>query len=231
MKQFAGTPNPRSWKETKLSTYPGGGVGSAPLGGTIHSGCGSPERGRSKPSATRASRSSTMMMEKGHGSRGGTTVTRSAIAKRRGWRRSEQGTRFSFSGDSLRLRKSKQEASSRVKNCNRYLFRVYKGPGKTRSTLRPNPLRSSNSKTKRRFLERLAHATGATRIARPVALTHRRSRQHLWQARRASLRLCHNDRVKKIVPPYLNSYPSPPPLSLSCHRDRERGRCGKVKVA
>jgi hypothetical protein len=39
----------------KLSTYPGGGVGPAPLGGTIHSGCGSPERGRSKPSATRAS--------------------------------------------------------------------------------------------------------------------------------------------------------------------------------
>jgi hypothetical protein len=25
MKRLAGTPNPRSWKETKLSTYPGGG--------------------------------------------------------------------------------------------------------------------------------------------------------------------------------------------------------------
>jgi hypothetical protein len=68
MKRLAGTPNPRSWKETKLSTYPTGGVGAAPLGGTIHSGCGSPERGRSKPSATRASRSSTVMVEKGHGS-------------------------------------------------------------------------------------------------------------------------------------------------------------------
>jgi hypothetical protein len=163
----------------------------------------------------KGSRSSTVTMEKGHGSRGGTTVPRSAIAKRRGWRRSGQGTRFSFSGYSLRLRKPKQEASSRVKNCNWSLFRVYKGPGKTRSTLRPNPPRSSNSKTKCPFLEWLARATGATRIARSVALTPRRSRQHLWQARRASLRLCHNDRVKKGAPLYLNSYPSPPPLSLS----------------
>jgi hypothetical protein len=66
---------------------PGGGVGSASLPGAIHSGCGSPERGRSKPSATRASRSSTETVEKGHGSRGGTTVTLSAIAERRWWRR------------------------------------------------------------------------------------------------------------------------------------------------
>jgi hypothetical protein len=84
MKWLAGTPNPRSWKEMKLSTYPGSGVGSAPLGGTIHSGYGSPERGRSKPSATRASRSPTVTVEKGHRSRGGTTVTLSAIAERRG---------------------------------------------------------------------------------------------------------------------------------------------------
>jgi hypothetical protein len=139
MKQLASTPNPRSWKETKLSTYPGGEVGSAPLGGTIHSGCRPPERGRSKPSETRASRSSTVMVEKGHGSRGGTTVTRSAIAKRRRWRRSGQGAWFSFSGYSLGLRKPKQEASSRVKNHHQSLFWVYKGPGKTRSTLRPNP--------------------------------------------------------------------------------------------
>jgi hypothetical protein len=158
MKRLAGTPNPRSWKETKLSTYPGGGVGSAPLGGTIHFGCGSLERGRSKPSAARASRSSIVTVEKGHGSRGRTTVTRSAITKRRGWRQSGQGARFSFSGYSLRLRKPKQEASSRVKNHHRTLFRVYKGLGKTRSTLRPNPLRNSNSKAKHPFLERLAHA-------------------------------------------------------------------------
>jgi hypothetical protein len=158
MKRLAGTPNPRSWKETKLSTYPGGGVGPAALGGTIHSGYGSPERGQSKPSVTRASRSSTVTVEKGHGSRGGTTVTRSAIAKRRGWRRSGQGAWFSSSRYSLGLRKPKQQASSRVKNHHRSHFWIYKGPGKTRSTLRPNPPRNSNSKAKRPFLERLAHA-------------------------------------------------------------------------
>jgi hypothetical protein len=139
MKRLAGTPNPRSWKETKLTTYPRGGVGSASLAGAIHSGCGSPERGRSKPSATRASRSSTVMVEKGHGSRGGTTVTLSAIAERRGWRRRKKVRGFLFSGYSLRLRKPKQKASSRVKNQRRPLFRVYKGPGEIRSTLRPNP--------------------------------------------------------------------------------------------
>jgi hypothetical protein len=96
MKRLAGTPNPRSWKEMKLTTYPGGRVGSASLAGAIHFGYGSPERERSKPSATRASRSSTVTVEKGHGSRGGTTVTLSAIAERRGWRRGGQGAQFSF---------------------------------------------------------------------------------------------------------------------------------------
>jgi hypothetical protein len=80
MKRLAGTPNPRSWKGMKLTTYPGGEVGSASLG-AIHSSCAPPERGRSKPSATRASRSPTTTMEEGHGSRGGTTVTLLAIAK------------------------------------------------------------------------------------------------------------------------------------------------------
>jgi hypothetical protein len=31
MKWLAGTPNPRSWKETKLTTYPGSEDGAAPL--------------------------------------------------------------------------------------------------------------------------------------------------------------------------------------------------------
>jgi hypothetical protein len=53
------------------------------------------------------------------------------------------------------------------------------------------------------------------RIARLVALTPRQSERHLGQARRASFRLRHDDRVEKGVPPYLNLYPSPPPLSLS----------------
>jgi hypothetical protein len=87
MKRLTGTPNPRSWKGMKLTTYLGGGVGSASLAGAIHSGYGSPERGWSRPSATRVSRSSTATVEKGHGSRGGMTVTLSAIAKQRWWRR------------------------------------------------------------------------------------------------------------------------------------------------
>jgi hypothetical protein len=86
-KRLAGIPNPRSWKGMKLTTYPGGGVRSASLPGAIHLGCGPLERGRSKPSETRASRSSTVTVEKGHGSRSGMTVALSAIAERKRWRR------------------------------------------------------------------------------------------------------------------------------------------------
>jgi hypothetical protein len=201
-----------------ISTYPDGGDGAAKLGGTIHSGCGSPERGRSKPSATRASRSSAVTVEKGHGSRGETTVTRSAITKRRGWRRSGQGARFSFSGYSLRLRKPKQEASNIVKNHHQSLFRIYKGPGKTRSTLRPNP--PQNSKLEGETpVPRTGRATAASRTTRPVALTPRQGRRHLWQAKRATLHLRHDDRVKKGAPRRSISYPFPLPLSLSYYRD------------
>jgi hypothetical protein len=45
MKRLAGTPKPRSWKEMKLTTYPGGGVGSASLAGAIHFGYSPSERG------------------------------------------------------------------------------------------------------------------------------------------------------------------------------------------
>jgi hypothetical protein len=193
MKRLAGTPNPRSWKETKLSTYPDGGDGAAPLGGAIHSGCGSPERGRSKPSATRASKSSTVTVEKGHGSRGG---TRSTITERRRWRRSGQGARLSFSGYSLRLRKPKREASSRVKNRHRSLFRIYKGPGETRSTLRPNPPRNSKLEGKTP-VPRTARTTAAPRTTRPVALTLRQGGRYLWQEKQATLHLRHDDHVKK----------------------------------
>jgi hypothetical protein len=68
-----------------------------------------------------------------------------------------------------------------------------------------------------------AHATVAPRIARPVALTPRQGKRHLWQAKRTSFRLCHDDHIKKGAPHYLNSYPFPLPISLSCYRDRERG--------
>jgi hypothetical protein len=66
-------------------------------------------------------------------------------------------------------------------------------------------------------------ATGAPRIACPVALTPRQGKRHPWQAKRALSRLRHDDHVKKGAPHYLNSYPFPLPLSLSCYRDRERG--------
>jgi hypothetical protein len=125
---------------------------------------------------------------------------------------------------SLRLRKPKQEASSRVKNHQRSLFRIYKGPGKTRSTLRPNP--SQNSKLEGETpVPRTAHActTAVPQTTRLVALTPRQDRRHLWQAKRATLHLRHNDRVKKGVPRHSISYPFPLPLSLSCNRDRERG--------
>jgi hypothetical protein len=131
---------------------------------------------------------------------------------------------FLFSGYSLKLRKPKQKASenSRVKNHHRPLFRVYKGPGEIHSTLRPNPPRNSNSKAKRPFLERLVHAQRPPRES-PVALTPQQGKRRLWQAKRALFHLRHDDRVKKGVPHHLNSYPFPPPLSLSCYRDRERG--------
>jgi hypothetical protein len=70
---------------------------------------------------------------------------------------------------------------------------------------------------------RTAHAMAAPRTTRPVALTPRQGTRHLWQAKRATLHLRHNDRVKKGAPHYSISYPFPLPLSLSCYRDRERG--------
>jgi hypothetical protein len=116
------------------------------------------------------------------------------------------------------------EASSRVKNRHRSLSRIYKSPGETRSTLRPNPPRDSKLKSET-HVSRTARArtTAASRTTCPVALTLRQDRRHLWQAKQATLHLRHNDRVKKGTPRRSISYPFPPPLSLSCHRDRERG--------
>jgi hypothetical protein len=74
------------------------------------------------------------------------------------------------------------------------------------------------------FVPRTARArtTAAPQTTRPVALTLRQDRWHLWQAKQATLHLRHNDRVKKGVPRRSISYPFPLPLSLSCYRDRER---------
>jgi hypothetical protein len=68
-----------------------------------------------------------------------------------------------------------------------------------------------------------ARTTTAPRTTRPVALTLRQDRRHLWQAKQATLHLRHNDRVKKGAPRHSISYPFPLLLSLSCYRDRERG--------
>jgi hypothetical protein len=68
-----------------------------------------------------------------------------------------------------------------------------------------------------------ARTTAAPRTTRPVALTPRQGRRHLWQAKQATLHLRRDDRIKKGVPCHSISYPFPLPLSLSCYRDRERG--------
>jgi hypothetical protein len=76
---------------------------------------------------------------------------------------------------------------------------------------------------------RTAHArtTVAPRTTRPVALTLRQDRRHLWQAKQATPHLRHDDRIKKGTPRRSISYPFPLPLSLSCYRDRERGYFGR----
>jgi hypothetical protein len=62
-------------------------------------------------------------------------------------------------------------------------------------------------------IPRTTHTTAAPRTTRPVALTPRQGKRHLWQAKRATLHLRHDNRVKKGVPHH--SIPYPLPLSLS----------------
>jgi hypothetical protein len=60
-----------------------------------------------------------------------------------------------------------------------------------------------------------ARTTTAPRTTRPVALTLRQDRRHLWEAKRATLHLRHNDHIKKGAPRRSNSYPFfSPPFSL-----------------
>jgi hypothetical protein len=68
-----------------------------------------------------------------------------------------------------------------------------------------------------------ARTTAAPPTNRPVALTLRQGRRHLWQAKQATLHLRHDDRVKKVCHVVQIHIPFPLPLSLSCYRDRERG--------
>jgi hypothetical protein len=51
-----------------------------------------------------------------------------------------------------------------------------------------------------------ACTTAATRTTRPVALTSRQGKRHLWQVKWATFHLRHDDRVKKGAPHRLNSY-------------------------
>jgi hypothetical protein len=217
MKRPAGTPNPRSWKETKLTMYPGGGDGAAPPTGGIHSGRCSSVRGRSKPSPTRSSRSLAVTVEKGHGSRGEMMVTRSAITERKGWRRKGQEGRFpllwlSLSGcENLRGR---QEAEQRT------VTRPSPGYIKTKArpvpTFRPDRTRDSKTRSETAVPRTArARATAAPPTARPVALTPRRDRRRFWQEKRATLRLRRNNRAKKGTPRRSISYPFPFLLFLS----------------
>jgi hypothetical protein len=159
MKRLAGTPNPRSWKETKLTTYPGGGDGATLPAGGIHSGRCSSVRGRSKPSPTRSSRSLAVTVEKGHGSRGEMMVTRSAITERKEWRRKGQGGRFpllwlSLSGcENLRGR---QEAERRTVTRPSPEYIKTKAIPVQRSARTGRGIQKR--KAKQSFPERLAHA-------------------------------------------------------------------------
>jgi hypothetical protein len=76
---------------------------------------------------------------------------------------------------------------------------------------------------------RTAHArtTAAPRTTRPVALTLRQDRRHLWPAKQATLHLRHNDRVKKGAPCRSISYPFPLPLSLSLATGTGKGETPK----
>jgi hypothetical protein len=51
-----------------------------------------------------------------------------------------------------------------------------------------------------------ARTTATPRTTRPVALTLRQGRRHLWQAKQATLHLRHDDRVKKGTPRRSISY-------------------------
>jgi hypothetical protein len=106
---------------------------------------------------------------------------------------------FLFPGYSLRLRKPKQKASAngRVKNHRRPLFWVRLG----RDLFKTLPELAVKFKLKGETpvpRTTRACATAAPRTVRPVALTPRQGKRHLWQAKRASFHLRHDARVKKV---------------------------------
>jgi dienelactone hydrolase len=68
-------------------------------------------------------------------------------------------------------------------------------------------------------IPRTARTTAAPRTTRPVTLTSWQGRRHLWQAKRATLHLRHDDCVKKGAPHRLNFVSfSSSPFSLLLQR-------------
>jgi hypothetical protein len=174
-------------------------------------------RGRSKPSPTRSSRSLAVTVEKGHGSRGEMMVTRSAITERKEWRCKGRGGRFPLLWLSLsgcKNLRGRQEAEQRTiaSPSPEYI----KTKARPVQTFRPDQTRDSKTQSETAIPRTArARATAAPRTTRPVALTPRRDRRRLWQEKRATLRLRHNDRVKKGTPRHSISYPFPFSLFLS----------------
>jgi hypothetical protein len=114
------------------------------------------------------------------------------------------------------LRKPKRKAGSGAKNHRQTLSQVYKDQGETGSTFRPDRTRDSKTQSETAVPRTArARATAAPRTTRHVALTLRRDRRRLWQEKRTTLRLCHNDRVKKGTSRRSISYPFPFSLFLS----------------
>ena len=68
MNQSAGKPRPRSWKDTKLTMYPTGGLGSGSPNGATHSGLSGLVIGRRRPASTSAYSISTDASERPQGS-------------------------------------------------------------------------------------------------------------------------------------------------------------------
>jgi hypothetical protein len=143
---------------------------------------------------------------------------------------------FLFSVYTLRLRKQKQKASAndKVKNhsglSSGYIKAGARSTQNFTRTLREFQTRRQNGFSVPRTTR--ARATDTPRVARPVALTPWQGTRHLWQAKRASFRLRHDDRLKKGVPHCLNLYHVFLfPLSLSCHRDQERGYFERILLS
>jgi hypothetical protein len=227
MKRPAGTPNPRSWKETKLTMYPGGGDRAAPPAGGIHSGRCLSVRGRSKPSPTRSSRSLAVTVERGHGSRGGMMVTRSAITKLKGMAARRAGRAvLSSLARSLGLRKPKRQAGSGAKNRHRTLSWVYKDQGEDGSNVPPGPdVGFKNAKRNGR-----SSNGSRTRNGRPANYSPRRINSAAGQA--ALLAGAAGNASPSPKQPRQKRYAASfgfvsfslfSSFSISCDRDRERG--------